>query len=372
LLLPIVIAGLGLAHYKVAITFAAFAVALVICEGLRRWLLHQNYRELLFASLGRAAVIAGLAILLFSIRGITVLKGINGQRLNNFIAEPATDTQLDKQASTIDAIAFTRMGLSDNELTIWWLACAGAVIIMVERRSAIWLLVGGILCWFLMYPQTLGFQHAGILDIGHLRLSVYILIAVLSGLAASRLIGLIIQQKASYQWFVAVGTAIIIVEKLLSLPTVPLESSYTTPEDIQVMTWTRTNIPSDARIATRGYAWTGGSFAFGTDGGNWLPYYTHHLTNLGNLGIATEKDPNSLVEQRSNAQFTEELYKHDMSTSASAEWLKESGYGYFFLSSRSTTYLAERDVNLATQLLNNPSMEIFHRVGDSLLFKVEK
>lgn len=371
ILLPTVIAGLGLAHYKVAITFVAFAVTLVGYEALKRWHSHERFNNALIASFGRATVIAGLAILIFSMRGLTVLKGVNGTRLNNLVTVTATETQLDQQATTIDAITFTRTGFSDNELTIWWLACAGIVIILVERRSATWFLLGGVLCWFLMYPQTLGIKRIGILDVGHLRLSVYIFLAVLSGLAVGWFVKLITTQKQIYIWLLAASSTILVVVTSSSLPSVLPGSIYTTSNDIQMMTWIRDNLPSEVHLAARGFAWTGGGFAFGVDGGNWLPYYTHHLTNLSDLGTATEKDPNSLIKKQINAQFTEAMYQRDMSTPGSAVWLHENGFDYFFLGSRPDNELQQRDIILVQQLTHNPSLQVVHQVGDTLLLGIQ-
>lgn len=373
-LLPVIISGIGMAQYKVAVIFVVISVSLITTRFIGWYQNHRSVRYAFTASVGRTVVIASLAILLFMLRGWNIVEsnlGIGVQtRINTEISPEATTTQI---STFSDAITLSQAGLDNNTTWVWWIALAGMWIIVIERREALWYGLGAILCLIVFNPRVVGINRAGLVDNFHLSLTAYLFTASLSGLAIGTVIDALITRSRQYRLLVAIGCIGLSFAGLRHLPPSPPDSIFVLPDDVNLMQWIRDNVPPNDGVAALGFT-AFKTFTAGRDAGWWIPYYTKHQTNLMIMAAAQEETGD---QRRSHKElsFTQELYSRDMSSPASAEWLVAQGYRYFYIGAKPLTQASSSQstdyATLVRQLLSNPALRVAHQSGEARLLVVK-
>ena len=369
LALPLVIAGAGMAQYKVAVLFVALSAALVVFKGISRYARRHDVRCALTASLGRAGVVAGIALLVFMARGWDIVEsslGASVQRIasTELNVNPATGNQ---QSSLLVRLA--QSGFEHDAAAVWLIALAGVIALTASRRDVLWFVAGMGLCLIVVNPRLAGINRAGLVDEFHLSLSTYIAAAGLIGAGAGVLMErLAARARASHY---AAGLACIGLAwfGVSTLPALPLGSIFVLPDDVQMMAWIKDNVPDGEKIAAPGFV-AFRNYTVGRDAGWWLPFYTGHRTNL--MFMAAEQEMTGVQRnQDSRLTVTKDLYTRDMSLPSSAEWLAAQGYRYFYIGAKPLTWSeADGGVNHAAligQLLRNPGLRVVHRAGDAVL-----
>jgi len=374
IVLPLVIAGVGMAQYKVGVIFVALCLPLVLFSAIRGYLRRRDVRYALVASIGRALVIAGVAVLLFMARGWDIVPGTLGSSVQLRVS-----TEIDLAAPVANQqtpllVRLGQAGFETDALPIWLLGFCGVCILAVKRRDGLWFVAGMGACLITMDPRLIGIKRLGFVDEFHLSITSYIAAAGLGGLAVGTLVDVI-----EHRWpksRVAAGLVCLAVCGFgaTHLPPLPPGSIFVLPDDIQMMTWIRENVPAGEHIAAPGFI-AYKSFTVGRDAGWWIPFYTGHRTNLMFMAAGQEQT-NATRAKVNEVAFTQELYARDMSQPDSADWLASHGYRYFLIGAKPLTW-KEGDgsadhTTLVDQLLRNPAFKVVHQSGEARLLEVAR
>ncbi|MCL4505051.1 MAG: hypothetical protein M1140_03360 [Chloroflexi bacterium] len=372
LVLPLVIAGVGMAQYKVAVLFVALSAALVIFRAIGWYAKRRDLRYAVMSSLGRAGVIAGIALLVFMARGWDIVQSTLGTSVQRIAStelnlSPAVGNQ---QAPLL--VRLSQSGFDNDAAAIWLAALAGVIVLIVKRRDGLWFVAGMGLCLIAMNPRLVGINRAGLVDEFHLSLSTYIAAAGLIGAAAGALAEMLASRSQVTHYAAALACFGLVWFGANQLPPLPLGSIFVLPDDVQMMAWIRENVPPGEKIAAPGFI-AFKNFTVGRDAGWWIPFYTGHRTNL--MFMAAEQEMTGVQRnQDSRLSVTKDLYTRDMSLPSSTEWLAAQGYRYFYIGAKPLTWSeADGEVNhaaLIEQLLRNPGLRVLHRVGDAVLVEV--
>lgn len=371
LTLPTIIAGLVLAQYKVAALFAALAGSLVVYHCIAWYRTHRDLGNAVKASFGRAAIVGGIALLLFLPRGIYILQNEVGRTIGRQLAPEIIPSA--SPAETFDPIVVSRYGLTESRLWLWWLALGGIAIALIERRNALWFVGGLILCALVTNPRSFGINRGGVVDAFHLSISSYIAVAALSGLLFDAIVAALHTHQSAYKFVTALVCAALLWGGASNLPTPPSEAIFVTPADIQMMAWIKANVPSSDKILTRGFIYER-TIPVGYDAGWWIPYYTQHHINLMPMAAAQEL-VGTVNRQREEFVATQQMYQQDMALPETTDRLAEQGFRYLYVGDKplSGPILApsdqiEKDGLLLEQLSHNPDVQLIQQVGEAKLF----
>ena len=367
---PVVIAGLGMAQYKVAVLFVALSAALVVARMIRWYHLHRDAREALRASVGRAAALAGIAVLIFMTRGWDLVHGPVRTPVENRIT--VTISLNNVVAVQPVLVRLGRSGFEHTALVIWGVVLIGVCVIIVKRQDALWFVVGAGLCLIVMNPSMVGIRREGLVDEFHLALTVYIFAASVAGLAMGTLVETAARYSRHHNLLAATCCVALTCIAVRQLPPLPVGSVFVLPDDVQMMGWIRDNVPPDEKIAAPGFV-TLESFTVGRDAGWWIPFYTRHRTNLM-LMAAGQEEANDKRTLRAEVDFTKTLYAVDMSLPTSTDWFVAQGYRYFYIGAKPLAWKDRDDPadhrTLVKQLLRNPDWKVVHDVGEARLLEV--
>ena len=367
-LLAVVIAGIGLSQYKVAVLFVVFSLALVIFQFFTNYLRRRDLLNALIASFGRTSVVALLALLVFLPRGFDIVSTNLGNAVQNRLSVDIPESKVSLTNRPLpDALKLSQSGLDNDDLWLWWIAVIGVGIMVVGRRNSLWFPAGAALCLLAVDPRIVGINRIGLVDEFHLSLTVYIVLAPIVGLAVGVMLELLTRRIPQIGLIGAFCAAASLIIGVTHLPSIPAEAIFVQPEDISMMHWIRNNVPQSSRIATIGFIGFN-TFTVGRDAGWWLPFYTGNRTNLMLMAAGMESTTLQRTSQ-SELTFTQQLYKRDMALQSSADWLVSHGYRFFYIGAK--PLVAEPDqAKLVEQLLANPYLHESHRIGDAILLAV--
>ncbi|HEY3341296.1 MAG TPA: hypothetical protein VGK81_04725, partial [Anaerolineae bacterium] len=227
------------------------------------------------------------------------------------------------------------------------------------------------LCIVTTDPYIVGIKRSGLVDEFHLSLTVYIAAAGLIGTAAGALMEWLSRWKVS-QVAAVIASLALMLYGVGQLPQAQKGSVFVLPDDIAMMAWIRQNVPAGESIAGAGSIWYG-NFVLGRDAASWILFYTGHHTNQMLLAAGQELDKATREQGREYA-FTTALYKRDMSTSDSAQWMAAQGYRFFYIGAKPLEWKeADGDTDHAAlfeQLRRNPNLRVLHQEGAALLLGV--
>jgi hypothetical protein len=363
--LPIVIAGVGLAQYQVAMIFIIMALPLVIFRFIEQIVDSHSLRSSFLLSIGRTFTIGILALLLFLPRGVQVL-GLNttaSNRINRTLTLPLPEVQIGYNAIP-DPITFLETGFENQGIWILAMVVCGMGIAVIRRRQALWFCAGSVLIVLAMNPRIVGIQRFGLIDPIHLSLTNYIFVSTLSALA----IGFLVDQqffsmRSTANWLVFSAGLAIAVLGISQYPEVSRTAILVYPDDLQMMECIRNNVPSQERIAVRGSFYFDNTVLMGDDAGWWVPYYTRHRVNL----LPLEVSGVPIAESQESKAFFKALSTRDLSTVQSAGWLKENGIRYFFIGGKPSSLVTNPENMLSDQLLKNPALSTVCQAGSARL-----
>lgn len=371
LVLPVVIAGLGIAQYKVGVLFVAFCLPLVLFTAARWYARLHDLRGALILSFGRAAAIAGVALLIFMARGWDIAQSNLGSGVGRkVVTEMDSSAPLEGRKEPL-VIWLGEMGFSGNAVPVWLAALAGFGVLATKRRKGLWFVAGMALCIVTTDPYIVGIKRSGLVDEFHLSLTVYIAAAGLIGTAAGALMEWLSRWRVS-QVAAIIASLALMLYGVGQLPQAQKGSVFVLRDDIEMMAWIRQNVPAGEPIAGAGSIWYG-NFVLGRDAASWILFYTGHRTNQMLLAAGQELDK-ATREQGREFAFTTALYKRDMSTPDSAAWMAAQGYRYFYIGAKPLDW-NEADggadhAALFDQLRRNPNVKVLHQEGNALLLGV--
>ncbi|HXJ84386.1 MAG TPA: DUF6541 family protein [Candidatus Methylomirabilis sp.] len=366
----VVVAGLGLAQYKVAVIFVAVSVALVVTRMIRRYQHRRDVRDAFLASVGRAAAVAGLALMIFMPRGWEISRGPLGMQVAKRI------TMAISAQSTVNALPplSASSGFEHAAMATWAVVFVAMAVIIVKRHDALWFVAGAGLCLIVMNPGLVGLRREGLIDAFHVTLSMYIFAATVAGLAIGTFLQTVARRWRHRDLLAAACCVVLTGIGVAHASPFPRGAVFVLPDDVQMMHWIKDNVPANAKIAAPGFV-AQETFTCGRDAGWWIPFYTGHRTNLM-LMAAAQEQPSEQRVLRSELGFTKALYALDMSLPTSTDWFVAQGFRYFYVGAKPFIWRgADRgaeDRALVEQLLRNPDWKVIHQSGDARLLEVAR
>ncbi len=372
LVLGMIIGGLGMAQYKVAVLFIMMSIPLVIYHFITWYSTTHSLQETLKLSLSRVIAVAGISALIFLPRGLTIYQSSLGENVQQKVSTDidATGAQSSTPPSVLD---LSQSGLNNSSLWAWGLAIIGVGVAVVWRRDSLLFPLSIVFCLFATYPKLFGISRAGLVDEFHLSLTVYVYLAGLAGLCIGMLADALTRRSLLYQMPILASFALVAIVSTVHLPPIPSDSVYVLPDDVKLLEWIRDNVPPEDKIAGLSEI-AFNTFTVGRDAAWWIPYYTGHQTNIMLMAAAQEKTGNAL-RQSEDFVFTQELYARDMSLPESSEWLTVRGYFYFYVGARSISAnkggAESLYAKLVNQLAHNPNIKPVKQVGKAELLQVD-
>lgn len=367
-------AGLGLSHYKAAITFCCMVAAFVIHHTLMHWCrrpacglaeVRRFPAHLVFVAL----LAAGLGAPRLSSLAESRTSGVI-QRAVQPSARPAGESPSATRSRPLELVrgGFETPGKAAASV----LALLGAALVLARRGDALWFAGGWGLAALVMNPRLAGIPYSlNVLDEMNFGYSVQTGIGVFAGLAAGRVLekwppdrvvpqaGLLSLVLAIFAWNAA------------AVPPLPAETRFALAEDVRLWRWMRRELPAGSKIAGRVKTRVG--VPTGLDSVLWVPYFTRHRTNFTNLAASLEQAPEEA--RRRMGEVTAGIYERDMSRPESAAWLRASGYRYFYLGADEAQVGPAgknegRDSELGRELERNPSVRLVREEGRARLFEI--
>lgn len=284
-ILAMVVSGLGLTHYRVALFYVAFVIGLLLVQrGQARG------TRLLPLAAGATAAVA-LSVPWFVNAFGSQMMALFGLQL----------TTLPSQATSF-LQEYNAIGRLDTYLSpIWWLALVlGLGLGLWQRRRPI--LVAG-LWWLLLLVMTnpgwLGLPGTGAISNFALFITAYLPAALFSAVlavgAASRL-----QDK---KWGpAAIALAIVVLglwgarERVVDLDV--QQHALVTRPDVRAAAWIQENTQANSRFLINSFFAYDDTAVVGSDGGWWLPLLAQRQVSVPPLNYANELLPGSDFRQR--------------------------------------------------------------------------
>lgn len=270
----VLLAGLGLTHYRVLI-FAVLWVPAYWLFGLRRGGIFRALVRVVRAGYGAVLLILPWFVIIYSGKLFSILQ--------NQITTPPEE--LDQVIVSYNQVA---------DLTAYlpiylWAAVAVVTIWAVARRAkeALSIVVWFVLLVLLANPAWLGLPGTGIVNNFAVVLAVYIPAALLVGFGGSWLIAWVrsrfrLSFRNGLEW-VPIGLILMLAVAgagyQLSLVR-PVAHALVTRSDLYAYSWMREHLPPGAVFHVNMYPAQGGITVAGSDGGWWIPYFTGNETTL--------------------------------------------------------------------------------------------
>ena len=372
ILLGIVIGGLGMAQYKVAVLFIMMSIPLVICRFITWYSANHSLPAAIKLSLGRVIAVAGLSALVFLPRGLTIYQSSLGGSLQQRVSTDI-DSATAQTAAQPNIITLSQSGLDNGSLWAWGIAIVGIGVAIIWRRDSLWFPLSIVLCLLATYPKLFGINRMGLVDEFHLSLTFYIFVAALAGICIGIMADTLTNRPTLYQIPILTSLAAIAIISSIHLPPIPLDSVYVLPDDVKLLAWIRDNVPPEDKIAGLSYV-AFNTFTVGRDAAWWIPYYTGHQTNIMLMAAEQEKSGNERAESDDLA-FTKQLHSRDMSLPESADWLTKQGYQYFYVGAKLIEAQDSQEqadyANLVSKLLKNPLIHKVRQIDGATLFGIK-
>lgn len=331
LIIPaLLIAGLGLTHYRVIVFYLLLWPLLLPWFLWRRRAVPAGWAHLA-RSTGMLALLAGLVILPWLARFVWRVFPQVGAMYGGLEAREGTDTSF-----------------SDVLLRVGWtplllrLAASGFIWGLVRRRAEILLLGLWVGLWLLVANlHLLGLPNIWLIHNQVVIISYWLpmgvlcgwLVADTTGVAAAGLARLFPTPfwGAARSWMLAVLTfGLLGIGAWRRVDAVNPVTVLTTAEDVQAMQWAADNLPADALVLINTGKWQG-ELRMGTDGGWWLPILAHRQVTLP-CALYAQGSPRYREQINALARKVEEAPSVD--DPALLEALQKAGVTHVFVGAR--------------------------------------
>ncbi len=352
LLAGLVVAGLGLTHYRVFLFYLCFFLAWLpfhlVNEGDR---MRRIRRALTRLSL------VGFVALLFD---LPWLINLFSSRLANMYGQLAKG-----QASTFVRTGYNAVGdihpyLPAGLIVFMLLAVLWALV--RHQRGATVVIVWTVFLLLLANPSLLGLSGTGVVN----NFAVFIALYIPAGLLIGYLLGDAIGTLR--KWHPLAGHVIVALFLLVGLlgarTTIGARDSQfqmISRPDIEAMTWIRQNTPADARFLVNGFTAYGDSVVVGADAGWWIPLLTGRANTVPPLIYGTEKTARPEMRQ-DLLTFYHRVLQADFRDTGTAIWLRKAGITHVYLGQRQGQIgSGEKHPFAAADLLSSPYFQpVYH------------
>ena len=327
----VLLAGLALAHYRVALFALVFILALVLLKPRR---IHWKLLILRLAWLGAGA------LLLFT----PWIWRMVGGRLLDIFAQYATTLV---SAQTASAQASNTIGDLSFFLPAWaWLGLALALGLgLWQRRRGVAVMgLWGLLLLLAANPAWLHLPGTEILSGFAVFISAYVFAGTLAGAAAGWGIQAVapLESKAGINGRVLrvglglAGAALVLLlaasgarQRLDDLN--PMAHALVTRPDVRAAAWMRDHTPADARFLVNSFLAYEGSLAVGADGGWWLPLLAGRQISLPPISYSYETGQTDAQGLEGARLVTEEIQAKGVTHPDVLALLAQRGINYVYI-----------------------------------------
>jgi Family of unknown function (DUF6541) len=368
-LATVMLAGLALTHYKVAVFAVAFLVPYLGLWTYRRWARRKEGHSQAYTYLepvARLALIgiAGLALampwLLHLGQGFwpSIANGfIQGQVPASFVAEHNAVYNL-KEYMPYPLLVLAGLG------ALWSIWRRQPVSLVVPWAGLVFLLTN---------PHLLGLPGTGLMTNFAIAIAMYLPVAMLVGYLGGEVVGLLSrwgQDKGGLRSTRPVGWAALVVILIIGLVGAQDRAAalnpalqLVTPADEQAMAWIRDNTPASARFLVNSSFGYGDSVTIGSDAGWWIPLLTGRANTAPPMTYGTEASFVSDYLTRVN-DLLYAVQSSAIDDPATAQLLRQNGITHVYVGEKGGDLL---DVE---RLRASPLYRLIYQQGQVYIFEI--
>jgi hypothetical protein len=334
-LTALLVAGLGLIHYRVIVLYLLYGPLLILWFLVRRRMARSAWRELFGAGV-LLAVVSGLLLAPWLARFVIRVFPAVGATYGGMAANEAMDTSF--------STSLLRVGWTPWLL---YLSAAGLVWGLVRRRIEILILGVWVGLWLLVANLSwLGLPNLWLIHNQSVIIAYWLPVGVLCGWLAADFPYWMAQQvgrlwrrwnqhelrwEPVLSWVLAAAMLILAgVGAWRRVNAVNPVTVLATAEDVQAIQWVAENLPEDALVLINSGRWQG-ELRSGTDGGWWLPILARRQVTLPSV-LYAQGSPDYFLAVNDLARTVEEAAAVDDPELLHA--LEEAGVTHVFVGAR--------------------------------------
>jgi hypothetical protein len=322
----IAVAGLALTHYRVVL----FYVAILPAWWLVYFVFDKKRRPNWLHSLGRLALLGGLALLVISPWIANVVSSRLAQQ------QLSIATQGDKR--DLFRTDYNRFRNVRNIIPLQMLGAIGVgFLFSLFRKRALVFFMGlwVVALFFLANPDLLRLSGEGLVDDFAVLISLYIPASIMVGYGVVS-----VAHHGRHYWqgmpwvvgLLVVGVSLWAARIHIHMVD-PASFMLVTRPDERAMTWIKANTPPDARFLVNGIFVYGGAGVVGSDAGWWIPLLASRENTIPPLTYVSET-PFSPDYPRQVHNLLAQLESTDLTTSEGLELLKKNRISYIYIGQR--------------------------------------
>ncbi len=369
LMVTVLVAGLALTHYRIALICLVWLACLLVVTIISR-------KNLLRAHIIQFIWMGAMAIILLIPWALQTLEG----NLPTFVGTSLAPANVQSTAGEV----FNDLPdlLSLMPMTLWILFGVSAIFLCIRRN---WLTIAVITACvaslILTNPGWLGLPGNGLITNFALSIASYIPAAITIGGASGYVLDWSLRrlarwpiQSTTYQKIALTSLAIVLIStgafftnRELGLVN-PMSAVMVTEPDIRMFEWIEANTTRDSVFAVNSFLAYDNKLVVGSDAGWWLPFATRRKSILPPILYSAEKGP---YPQYAGdvLQFHKELLATNEQTLASL--LMRAKIDYIFIGQRDGRVNTQSPSLSRLDLANAKSIRLVHQIDGARLYKVD-
>lgn len=347
----IVLAGLGLVHYRILIFLVLFFAACILVELIASRRIARVLAGTFWLGLGSSLLFLPWFLRIFGGRIMQVF----GAQLTT--APSAVSDFMQEYNALGDLGSYMPI--------IIWLGFLVSIIWGLGRRDkriaviALW----SVLVFLSANPRLLNLPGEGAINNFTVFIAAYIPISTLvGGMLGSLIKAQTMMRHESATVLLAVIFVISVImgtsQRLGDIQIV--QSELVTRADLRAMAWIRENTPQDAHFLVNSFLAYGGTVAVGSDGGWWLPLLAHRQTSLPPINYSSERGPLSNYWEWVN-RITSDITTKGIDSPDMLALLKERQIRYIYIGQRQGRVNYAGPVLEPERLQASPSFKLIYR-----------
>lgn len=356
LLTAIALAGLALSHYRVAMMYAMFLLAVLPVWTFTAW----RQSRPVWSPWVRMAACGLMAGVLAAPWLPRLWHGLLLKTLAKLMAG-GSDVAYFRTAFNLVGDVLTYV---PPHLLI--LAGLGAAWGLIHRqRGALVVVLWVLLLVILANPHVVGLPGTGVVNNFAILISLYLPLSVLAG----DLMGALAELVSARFRGAEIALAVVILAVALAgadrrLDDLDYRYRLVTAEDLQAMSWIREHTPPDAKFLVNGFFAFGGYTVVGSDAGWWIPYLTERANTVPPV-VYTLEETNDPAYVSRVAEFYQQLTSHPLDSPETLRLLASEGVTHVYIGAVGGELLDPQ------ALQRSPAYRVVYQKDGVWIFEVE-
>ncbi len=355
LLTAVVLAGLVLTHYRVAMMYAMFLVAV-----LPAWAFTAGRQSrpawVPWAHMAACGLMAGVLAAPWLPR---LWHGLLLKAFSRLLAGGPDVTYF--------RTAYNLVGDLYSYVPLHLLILAGlgtAWGLLRRRRGALVMTLWVLLLLLLANPHVVGLPGTGVVNNFAILISLYLPLSILAGGLLSDLVELV---RARFRG-AAIALAVIVLALALvgadrRLDDLDYRYRLVTDEDLQALAWIREHTPLDARFLVNGFFAFGGHTVVGSDAGWWIPYLTGRANTVPPV-VYTMEETNDPEYVSQVAEFYQQITSQPLDNPKTLRLLASEGVTHVYIGAAGGELLDPR------ALQESPAYQLVYHEDGVWIFEI--